>query len=178
VAVFRTTTHDERVDGATSRAELDRIYRDAHPSIRALNTLMDFRWRRAVADRNPARPWHRGRVVLLGDAAHAPLQSLAQGACMAIEDGLCLAELIFLADRDFTAAFRRFEAIRLTRTARVQLESRAIWDWLLHAEGIARDVRNATVASWDERHLFDCLSWLYDGAAPQIGGYFAERRRK
>ena len=62
------------------------------------------------------------------------------------------------------AAFRRFEALRLTRTARVQLESRAIWDWLLHAEGIARDVRNATVANWDEAHMFDCLSWLYDGA--------------
>ena len=65
---------------------------------------------------------------------------------------------------DFTAAFRRFEALRLTRTARVQLESRAIWDWLLHAEGIARDVCNAIVADWDEAHMFDCLSWLYDGA--------------
>jgi 3-hydroxybenzoate 6-monooxygenase len=78
--------------------------------------------------------------------AHAPLQSLAQGACMAIEDGLCLAELIHAMDGDFVTAFQRFEAFRLTRTARVQLESRAIWDWLLHAEGIARDVRNATVA--------------------------------
>jgi hypothetical protein len=35
---------------------------------------------------------------------------------------------------------------------------------LLHAEGIGRDVRNATVADWDEAHMFDCLSWLYDGA--------------
>ncbi len=165
VAVFRTTTHDEKVDAAISRAELDSIYREAHSSIRALNAMMDFGWRRAVTDRNPARPWHRERIVLLGDAAHPPLQSLAQGGCMAIEDGLCLAELIFFTGRDFTAAFRRFEALRLTRTARVQLKSRAIWDWLLHAEGIARDVRNATVASWDERHLFDCLAWLYDGAA-------------
>jgi hypothetical protein len=45
----------------------------------------------------------------------------------------------------------------------VQFESRAIWDWLLHAEGIAGDVRNATVADWDEAHMFDCLAWLYDG---------------
>ena len=108
--------------------------------------------------------WHKGRIVLMGDAAHAPLQSLAQGACMAIEDGLCLGELIHAEGGDFTAAFRRFEALRLTRTARVQLESRAIWDWLLHAEGIARDVRNATVAGWDDAHMFECLSWLYDGA--------------
>jgi salicylate hydroxylase len=88
---------------------------------------------------------------------------------MAIEDGLCLAELIHALDGDFAAAFRRFEALRLTRTARVQLESRAIWDWLLHAEGVARDVRNATVADWDEPHVLDCLSWLYAGApAPTI----------
>jgi salicylate hydroxylase len=163
VAVFRTETHAERAYAATYRAELERIYRDAHPSIHALNAMMDFRWRRSVVDRNPVRHWSKGRVVLLGDAAHAPLQSLAQGACMAIEDGLCLAELIYATDCDFGSAFHRFAALRLSRTARVQLESRAIWDWLLHAEGIARDVRNATVADWDEAHLFDCLSWLYAG---------------
>jgi len=35
---------------------------------------------------------------------------------------------------------------------------------VLHAARIARDVRNATVADWDEAHMFDCLSWLYEGA--------------
>jgi salicylate hydroxylase len=124
--------------------------------------MIDFGWRRPIGDRAPVRHWSKGRVVLLGDAAHAPLQSLAQGACMAIEDGLCLAELIAASDGDFTQAFRRFEAARLVRTARVQLESRALWDFY-HAEGIARDVRNATVAAWDEAHMFDCLAWLYDG---------------
>jgi salicylate hydroxylase len=101
--------------------------------------------------------------VLLGDAAHAPLQSLAQGACMAIEDGLCLAEAIHAADGDFEAAFRRFEAVRLLRTARLQLESRALWDFYHLDDGVARNARNATVADWDEAHLFQCLSWLYEG---------------
>ena len=165
VAVFRTGTHAEKADAATYRAELEQIYRDAHPSVRALNEMMDFRWRRSVADREPVRHWHKGRIVLLGDAAHAPLQSMAQGAGMAIEDGLCLAEAVHANNGDFVAAFRRFEALRLARTARVQLESRAMWNWLLHAEGIARDVRNATVADWDEAHMFDCLSWLYRGAS-------------
>jgi 3-hydroxybenzoate 6-monooxygenase len=162
VAVFRTSTHAEKADVATYRAELDYIYRDAHPSVRALNAMMDLRWRRSVADRDPVRHWHRGRIVLLGDAAHAPLQSLAQGACMAIEDGQCLADAIGAADGDFDRAFRSFEAARLLRTARVQLESRALWN-LYHAGGIDRDVRNATVADWDEAHMFRCLSWLYDG---------------
>jgi salicylate hydroxylase len=169
VAVFRTATHAEKVDAATSRTELEWIYRDAHPSMRALNAMMDFRWRRSVADRNPVRHWSKGRVVLMGDAAHAPLQSLAQGASMAIEDGLCVGELIHAANGDFASAFHRVEALRLARTARVQLESRTIWDWLLHAEGIARDVRNATVADWHEARVFDCLSWLYDGAPMPLG---------
>ena len=165
VAVFRTSTHAEKADAATYRAELEQIYRDAHPSVRALNAMMDFGWRRSVADRDPVRHWHKGRIVLLGDAAHAPLQSLAQGAGMAIEDGLCLAEAIHANDGDFVTAFRRFETLRLARTARVQLESRAIWNWLLHAEGVARDVRDATVADWDEARIYDCLSWLYRGTS-------------
>jgi len=163
VAVFRTSTHAEKGDPASYRAELEHTYRNAHPSMRALIAMMDLRWRRSIGDRGPARHWHRGRVVLLGDAAHAPLQSLAQGAGMAIEDGLCLAEAIHAADGDYPAAFGRFEAARLLRTARVQLESRALWDFYHLDEGIERDVRNATVAEWDEAHLFDCLAWLYDG---------------
>jgi salicylate hydroxylase len=82
---------------------------------------------------------------------------------MAIEDGLCLAEAIHAADGDYPAAFGRFEAARLLRTARVQLESRTLWDFYHLDEGIARDVRNATVADWDGAHMFDCLAWLYDG---------------
>jgi salicylate hydroxylase len=163
VAVFRTSTHGEKGDDASYRAELDRTYSDAHPAMRALLSMMDLGRRWQVGDRDPVRHWHKGRVVLLGDAAHAPLQSLAQGACMAIEDGLCLAEAIHAADGDFEAAFRRFEAVRLLRTARLQLESRALWDFYHLDDGVARDVRNATVADWDEAHLFQCLSWLYDG---------------
>jgi 3-hydroxybenzoate 6-monooxygenase len=163
VAVFRTSTHAEKGDVASYRAELEQIYRNTHPSMRALIGMMDLRWRRPIGDRDPLRHWHKGRVVLLGDAAHAPLQSLAQGAGMAIEDGVVLGEAIHAADGDFPAAFRRFQATRLLRTARVQLESRNLWEFYHLDEGIAREVRNATVADWDEARMFDCLSWLYDG---------------
>ena len=86
---------------------------------------------------------------------------------MAIEDGLCLAESIHAADGDFASAFRRFETVRLLRAARVQLESRAMWDFY-HAEGIARDVRNATTAAWDQDHMYQCVAWLYDGFVFEI----------
>jgi len=165
VNVFRTPAHAEKLDPAAARAELDHAYRDTHQAMRELVGMMDLRWRRSIGDRDPVRHWHKGRVVLLGDAAHAPLQSLAQGAGMAIEDGLCLGELIVGAEGDYPAAFHRFETARLVRTARVQLESRTLWHSFYHLdEGIERDVRNATVAGWDEAHLFKCVSWLYDGA--------------
>jgi 3-hydroxybenzoate 6-monooxygenase len=163
VAVFSTSTYAEKGDAASYRAELEQTYRDLHPTMKALIAMIDLQWRRPIGDRNPVRHWHKGRIVLLGDAAHAPLQSLAQGAGMAIEDGLCLAEAIHAANGDYADAFRRFEHVRLVRTARVQLESRALWDFFYHLGGIERDVRNATVAGWDEAHLFNCLAWLYDG---------------
>jgi len=64
---------------------------------------------------------------------------------MAIEDGFCLAECIHAADGDFAVAFPGFQTLRLKRTTRVQLESRAIWEDVLHVEGTARTARNATV---------------------------------
>ena len=162
VAVFRTSTFAEKGDVRGHREELERSYRDAHPAMKALLGLMDLERRWAISDRDPIRHWHRGRVVLLGDAAHPTLQSLAQGACMAIEDGVCLAELIYATRGDFEAAFRQYEAARVVRTARVQLDSRVLWEFY-HAAGIARDVRGLTVADWTEEHMFNCLAWLYDG---------------
>jgi len=165
VAVFRSSTHAGKGDAASYRGELEQTYRNAHPAARALIGMMDLRWRRFVSDRDPVRHWRRGRGVLIGDAAHAPLQSLAQGAGMAIEDGLCLAEVIHAADGDYGSAFACFEAARILRTARVQLESRALWRFYHLDEGIERDVRNAAIADWDEAHMFNCLAWLYDGFA-------------
>jgi 2-polyprenyl-6-methoxyphenol hydroxylase-like FAD-dependent oxidoreductase len=162
VAVFRSSTYVEKGDAEGHRRELERTYRDAHPAMKALLGLMDLERRWAISDRDPIRHWHKGRAVLLGDAAHPTLQSLAQGACMAIEDGVCLAQLIDAAGGDFEAAFRQYETARVVRTARVQLDSRALWEFY-HAAGIARDVRALTVADWTQAHLFDCLAWLYDG---------------
>jgi salicylate hydroxylase len=162
VAVFRTTTFAERLDPAAYVAEVRKTYSDAHPVMKALTDMMDLSRRWIIADRDPIRHWGRGRVTLLGDAAHPVLQSFAQGACMAIEDGVVLAELVDLAGGDIARAFDRYQKTRLLRTARLALESRAIWDFY-HAEGIARDVRNDTCARWTDDDLFRCLAWLYDG---------------
>ena len=85
------------------RADLERTYRHSHPSMKALLAMMDLSRRWVISDRDPIRHWSRGRVTLVGDAAHPTLQTLAQGACMAMEDAVCLAELIEQANGDFAA---------------------------------------------------------------------------
>jgi salicylate hydroxylase len=165
VAVFHRSAQSERGDPAAYRAELEHAYRDAHSTMQALLAMFDLGRRQAVGDRDPIRHWHRGRIVLLGDAAHPTLQSLAQGACMAIEDGLCLATCIADAPGDHAAAFRRYEAARGVRTARVTLESRYLWD-VYHSGGITRDVYFQMLGERTEADTFQCLAWLYDGVGP------------
>jgi 2-polyprenyl-6-methoxyphenol hydroxylase-like FAD-dependent oxidoreductase len=163
VAVFRRSDHSERGDVAAYRAELEDAYRNAHPTMKALLAMLDLSKRQAVGDRDPIRHWHKDRVVLLGDAAHPTLQSLAQGACMAIEDGLCLADCI-AANSGYEAAFQRYENARAVRTARVTLESRSIWD-VYHSDGITREVYWQMLGERSEADTFKCLAWLYDGFA-------------
>ncbi len=162
VAVFKRSANSERGDVAAYRSELEHAYRDAHPKMKALLAMLDLGRRQAVSDRDPVRRWHKGRVVLLGDAAHPTLQSLAQGACMAIEDGFCLAQCIAASNGDYEAAFRRYESARVVRTARVTLESRYIWN-VYHADGIDREVYWQMLGERSEADTFQCLAWLYDG---------------
>jgi len=73
----------------------------------------------------PALPsWHKGHVVLLGDAAHAVGPHAGQGASMAIEDALVLAACL-KAERDCARAFWRYEALRCERIAQVVKITRA-----------------------------------------------------
>ena len=164
VAVFRRSAHSERGDVAAYRAELEHAYRDAHPTMKALLAMLDLGRRQAVGDRDPIRHWHKERVVLLGDAAHPTLQSLAQGACMAIEDGLCLADCVAAANGDYEAAFRRYENARVVRTARVTLESRHLWE-VYHSGGITREVYWQMLGERSEGDVYQCLAWLYDGSS-------------
>jgi salicylate hydroxylase len=115
-------------------------------------------------DRDPIRHWSRGRVTLLGDAAHPTLQSLAQGACMAIEDAVCLADLMDATEGEaIETAFRQYVNARYLRTARVQFESRHLWDNFYHLGGIEREVVRDVWSRRSEQDMFDCVAWLYDG---------------
>jgi salicylate hydroxylase len=99
-------------------------------------------------------------VTLLGDAAHATLQYLAQGACMALEDAVTLGEALRATGNRFDDALRRYERSRVTRTARIVLAAREMGR-IFHARGVERLVRNDM---WKDRkpgRFYDALEWLY-----------------
>ena len=82
-------------------------------------------WRMWVlCDRPPIKDWSRGRITLVGDAAHPMLQYLAQGAGMSIEDAVCLADKAAASPKDLPAAFKAYEQERYLRTARTQIMAR------------------------------------------------------
>ncbi len=110
--------------------------------------------------REPVERWSEGPVTLLGDAAHLMLQYLAQGAAMAMEDGVCLAAAADAADGDFTAAFRRYQELRLVRASRVQISSR-LFGLVYHADGVARRVRNDIYQGRPAERYYDALDWLF-----------------
>lgn len=162
VAVFRTSTYSERGEVEKYRAELMHTYRDAHPGMKDLLAMMELERRWAISDRDPVRHWSKGRVTLLGDAAHPVLQSYAQGACMAMEDAVCLAELMQLCAGDYAQAFQRYQEMRCVRTARLTLESRTLWD-VYHAEDIAREALWQQLSERSDDDVYQCLAWIYDG---------------
>ena len=83
-----------------------------------------FRW--ALYDREPLPTWTKGRLSLLGDAAHPMLPHLGQGANQSIEDGMALATILARADRATApAALIAYERLRRERVAEVQRGARA-----------------------------------------------------
>jgi len=119
-------------------------------------------WRMWVlCDRDPVAQWSKGHVTLLGDAAHPMLQYIAQGAGMAIEDALVLAEELDTVSGDCVSAFQSYQARRYVRTGRAQLTSR-LYGEFFHAAGAAREVRNEFLRARSEDDALEGLSWLYD----------------
>ncbi|MGB3436117.1 FAD-dependent monooxygenase [Achromobacter sp.] len=73
----------------------------------------------AVHDLEPLKTWHRANVLLVGDAAHAPLPTSGQGACQALEDAWHLARCLDGADQGLDATLRGFARIRVPKTTQL-----------------------------------------------------------
>ena len=164
VCVFHDETRTE--PGANqpgSREEVMRRFDRVCAKPRSiLESLFDWRYW-VLCDREPVDRWVEGRVALLGDAAHPMMQYFAQGACQAMEDAVCLAHKVDACGGDFNQGLQDYQQERIVRTARVQISSRLIGDYLYHAEGVTRMVRNAMYSKRTPEEWYSSLKWLYGG---------------
>jgi len=168
VAVFHSDRYAEGWDSYGDPAELHARFARTCEPVRTLLGKIDS-WRMWVlCDRPPIKTWSRGRVTLLGDAAHPMLQYLAQGACMAIEDAVCLANKVEELDGDFAAAFAAYQNARYLRTGRVQIMAR-IYGEFYHAGGVARELRNMMLGGRTPEQAFESMQWLYGEDAGPTG---------
>jgi 2-polyprenyl-6-methoxyphenol hydroxylase-like FAD-dependent oxidoreductase len=132
-----------------------------HPNVRDMLRYISRERNWVLHDRDPVTNWTKGRVTLLGDSAHPTLQYMAQGANMAIEDAVVLADKVAAAGQDYHAAFLAYQAERMNRSARVVLTSRFFGEYL-HVGGGARELRNQLARGRDTDNCWE-VDWLYRG---------------
>ena len=163
VAVMETDNWVEEswsVEG--QKEDLLSAFPKAHRDLRILLERVErcFKW--GLFDRDPLPHWGRGRVTLLGDAAHPMLPFLSQGAASAIEDGYVLARELAHAPLDPGSALAAYEAERRPRTARIQLAARAQGE-IFHLHSPWARFKRALRLDRFEKPRADLLSkdWIY-----------------
>jgi salicylate hydroxylase len=169
--VGTTERDDWRVESWTERGTTDEALRDfagwhadIHTIIRNIET--PYKW--ALLGREPLAGWSVGRVSLLGDAAHPTLPMMAQGANMAIEDGVVLARSLD-AHADIGEALQAYERARHERTSRLvraanDNASRFHNPALGAAEGAARYVDT----EWQEAKVKQRYDWVFEYDPVQV----------
>ena len=139
------------------RLTASRWAQEAHDLIDGVESFS--RWALFTVPSGPA--WCSGRVALLGDAAHAMLPFMAQGAAMAIEDAAVLAQC--LADSkngDAGAALRRYSDLRAARVAKVQRAAHQN-DRIYHLGGPIALARKMTMKLLGGERLLARQDWIY-----------------
>jgi salicylate hydroxylase len=162
VAVFHSDHYSEGWDQAGDPALLHAHFQGQVPAVlRMLEKIETWKmW--VLCDREPVKNWTQGRVTLIGDAAHPMLQYLAQGACMALEDAVCLAEKVEAKPDDVEGAFLDYQNARYLRTARVQLMAR-VYGEAYHARGPIAELRNNMLKARTPEQAIEGIAWLYGG---------------
>ncbi|MBO4253333.1 FAD-dependent monooxygenase [Streptomyces griseorubiginosus] len=121
------------------------------------------RW--ALLDRAPLRHWSRGRVTLLGDAAHPMFPFFAQGAAQSIEDAAVLARCLAASADDPEQALKRYEVLRIARTTCLQQISHDRRDMNHLPDGPEQQARDAALAGADP---LVGNGWIYGYDAEEV----------
>ncbi|KAA1011381.1 alpha/beta hydrolase fold domain-containing protein [Paraburkholderia panacisoli] len=111
-------------------AQLRRSFEGSEPTVQKMLDAVDSTFITGMYHRDPIEQWSTGRIALLGDAAHAMVPYLAQGACQAIEDAWVLATCLKNHGRGGVQdALLEYERRRQPRTTRIQAGARFVVDW-------------------------------------------------
>lgn len=172
VAVFRSPGYFAGVENWGGPAELGSAYTHCHQNVRRqLKHMWTDRWW-PMYDREPIENWVDGRMMLLGDAAHPPLQYLASGAVMAIEDAKCIADY---AAADYAAGggnaawpqiLKSVNAERAPRCNRI-VETCRFWGELWHVDGAGRIARNELFRTRDTSS-YKYTDWLWSYSSDRV----------
>ncbi|WP_454727435.1 MULTISPECIES: alpha/beta hydrolase fold domain-containing protein [Cupriavidus] len=154
--------HRESWSASGDVEELRRSFAGAEPTVTALLEQVETSFITGMYYRDPIEPWSTGRITLLGDAAHAMVPFLAQGACQSIEDAWTLA-VTLAREGDASVAERllEYERRRQPRTTRVQSGARAIVKMVHESDPERVRVRNGR---WKGMARIDPLaetSWAF-----------------
>ena len=149
----------------TERAPLSEVrtaFEGWHPQVRSILGAVEevFIW--GLFAHAPIPRWSAGRVTLLGDACHAMLPFLAQGAAQAIEDGAAVAGcLMKFGRRDIPGALRAYESLRLPRTSRVQAASQDNRTRFHLPDGPRQRGRDAQIRNAATDWFLQAMEWVY-----------------
>lgn len=160
VAVFESYKYREDSDDWGTLEELETMFANSCPIIKESLKFVDRSLVTKLHDREPIDTWSSKRVTLLGDAAHAMLQYLAQGACQALEDVVCLTEKLANYPTDIAKALDEYQKERIPRSSSVQRGAR-MWGRIKHAKDPATILLRNTIFESRSDEDYKYLDWLY-----------------
>lgn len=160
VAVFKSYKYSENSDDWGTTEELYQMFGESCSTIKESLKFAESGLVTKLHDIDPLEKWSTNRVTLLGDSAHAMLQYLAQGACQALEDAVCLTEKMRENPSNVAKALDEYQQERIPRTSQVQRGART-WGEIKHAEDpVTRLLRDKIMLNRSADD-YQYLDWLY-----------------